>query len=200
MERTGLVQAVYQLARRAIREGWLFPYNPERALIFEQRMGYPLPQDLTEWLQVCNGGLCVGGGVLAGLHAPQAEGPCDDILELTEGLHTAYKGLEDAPDVVEKRWAAVAHDECGNYYVLTCVPDGHGCTPVYFWDQDMSYYIVASDLWHFLYGFLADSEHYYLHRDDPHRSSFWWPFDREQTLAFDPALRVYEGRGLLPWE
>ncbi|MCX7926066.1 MAG: hypothetical protein N2554_09680, partial [Fimbriimonadales bacterium] len=63
-----------------------------------------------------------------------------------------------------------------------------------------SYYMMASDWWHFMYGLLAWAEFYDLHKDEPELPDFWWPFDREQTLAFDPALRVYEGRGLLPWE
>lgn len=200
---TNLKSEVFRLAARVIDRSCNHLHDPSRAEAFAQQFGYRLPNDLLEWLQVHNGGGCEAG-VLLGLMR-QEVGGCWDILVHTKYLLEAHRRFPDdrmTPDPVALRLAAIATDGLGNDYFLTCEPDAHGCRPVYFVAHDpVEYYLVASDLWYFLYGFLLKAEYWMLHKDDEdYDYSFWWPYEREQVLAFDPALRYYEGTGLLPWE
>lgn len=123
-------------------------------------------------------------------------------METIKELRELLRELGDEPDVVVTHWAAIANDGVGSHYFLTCEPDAHGRRPVYFVIHDPpDLYIAASDLWYFLYAFLSEAEHLMLHKDDEDFDyPFWWPYERERVLAFDPALRHYEGTGLLPWE
>lgn len=180
MTEAELMEVVREMIPQAIDELYLLTYAPDRAALFAPEMGYPLP--LACW-SGCNFATAV---------------PSEKRKELRELL----RELGDEPDVVVTHWAAIANDGVGNHYFLTCEPDAHGCRPVYFVAHDPAeYYLVASDLWYFLYGFLLKAEHRLLHKDDEDFDySFWCPYEREQVLAFDPALRYYEGTGLLPWE
>jgi hypothetical protein len=56
-------------------------------------------------------------------------------------------------------------------------------------DCDVPSYVVGSDIWHFLVGYLSDE-----------LWESWWPFDEKRMLAFDPAIAQLASVGALPWE
>lgn len=201
MEQQLLKHEAYRLASQAFEETLLKCFDPRRAELFTATFGYALPDEYLEWLASCNGGYTVDLQVLYGLMNPE-KCPEDlrhsDVVEDTAWFARMYSEDPLLLDVVGNRLAVVGADRCGDYYLLRCVPDAFGCRPVYFLDSLNKewMWIMASDWWHFIVGFLSSVIYDAEEREAP----FWWPFERERVLAFDPALRHYEGTGLLAWE
>jgi hypothetical protein len=106
----------------------------------------PLPEELVEWFQLCNGP-CIGPGGVFGV------APASNWLQIEWHLkqHSAW---------LQKLWIPIAGDGLGNYLIDASeqVVPYH---PIYFVDHETSYnrpyYAVASSLWYFLY-FLLQRE------------------------------------------
>ena len=150
---------------------------------FETSSGMILPQELHTWLEVCNGGLIGPGGVY-GVH------PALDILNID--LH-----LDLNPEWRDRQWAPIAGDGNGNTYVLDTRNTPDGLRPVYFIDHEGNVadavYLVASDLWHFLYFLLAGD----IEQEQTKKCS--WPFNSEYVLRLDPILGQIKRDVPLPW-
>ena len=145
-------------------------------------LGYALPIELGDWLRTSNGPLVGPGGVYG---VP----PAEKKLLITEHLkqNSAWQA---------SRWIPVAGDGNGNTYVLDATPGIGSSHSVYFVDHEdeRECYRVASNLWLFL-RFLFLSELARVHQEKPH-----WPFDKSYVLHFDPAIAMYSGAIVLPWE
>jgi hypothetical protein len=137
--------------------------NEEAIRAFESRTGLSVPISLREWLQFTNGP-GIGPGGLLGI------GPNRSELDI-EGVLQSY------PTWREKGWIPIAGDGCGNYYLVSTSQGGG----VYFIDASIDPerldYVVASDVWRFLW-FLLNRE---LGKKD-------WPFSREYVLLHDPEV------------
>ncbi|MHB9134685.1 MAG: SMI1/KNR4 family protein [Armatimonadota bacterium] len=187
MEMTVVKQQVMALLNQVPREpGTSLPggVTEEELAAFEHATGLILPAELMDWLKMYNGP-CVGPGGIYGI-APAREFL---TIEMQFKLHPGWK---------EKGWFPVAGDGVGNEYVLDSSTGKDLHHPIYFLDHEESVdqpaYIVASNLWTFLW-FLLQSEM----EHDQHKVSCW-PFNKEKVLAVDPALAEYEGSIPLPWE
>ena len=138
-----------------------------------------LPPPIAEWLLYCNGIPGMAFGDLYGLNG------VTDYSEYT--LHWKMRN-----------WVPIAGDGCGSYYLVVKHETQEGIRyPVVFADHEDSVveengdnqlcnrisYLVASDLPHFLEAiFLKQC------RDDDKSLEFWWPFDKERVLQFDPDI------------
>jgi cell wall assembly regulator SMI1 len=140
-----------------------------------RRMGTGLPGELVEWLRVCRGEAIGPGGVYG------ARPDCDRLDMATV--------LASYPSWRDSGWLPVAGDGCGDHYVLLTTGPLAGCVGFVeaVTDPDRIRYLVASDLWHFLF-FLFSA-------DLGERS---WPFDAPAVLVEDPGL-ARTPAALLPW-
>ena len=177
----------------------LIPASDSQIGGFETKASIKLPQEILEWMGVCNGALVKPGG----------------IFSLTE-IISSYSNI---PKWLENGWIPMASDGCGDYYVL----DTRGkisttsTHPIYFIDQkdyNRADYIVASGLWKFLRFLLEDeilsSENPIDPSTDPWdddlqtwinpNSKVYWPFNKNKVLEFDPDLAFYEGNVPFPWD
>lgn len=164
----------------------------DEILAFEERNNFMLPDELREWLKMCNG------------------------ARIATGLYGIQKGRDNQSLIIEsefesfalwkkKGWIPLAGDGCGDYYILATrskVLDTH---PVFFIDHERSYYqpqyVVASGVWTFLKMLFKEEVQHESHRDDDdYDHDFPWPFDEEWVLKEDPALAYYEGEVPLAWE
>jgi cell wall assembly regulator SMI1 len=169
----------------------------------EAAIGLAIPQELRDWLQVCNGLLAHPGSLLG-------------VPPVPTWQQISY-AFEVAPEWRETGWLPVANDGCGNYYLLDTRQSTEGEHPVYFADHERDYiepiYVVASGLWTFLGFFLQkalDSEkekpylatlgkreaYEYIGKREP----YWWPFNKERVLEVDPKLAGFRGIVPLPWD
>lgn len=152
--------------------------TPEQLTSFQQRVGVPLPTQLTEWLSICNGP-CVGQG---GVYGIRPERPSLDIESCLASL----------PAWCRSKFIPVAGDGCGSSYVLSVTPF-EGLNPVFFvdhedqWELEEPSYAVASSLWHFL--------HFLFRKELGDKG---WPFESQKVLKEDPDLFKVEKR-LLAW-
>ena len=187
---TPIQQEVMQLVHQVYE---LWPYNkkplPNRASdveidAFSARTGVPVPNELRDWLRLCNGPIVGPGGTYS--------------LKKMEQMYQWH------PEWKEKGWIKVADDGCGDPYVLdtsTKIGDTH---PVYFIDHETyegeADYVVASSLWTFLRFLLrADLESQEAVQHGLHYESLW-PFNKHFVLMDDPALAQYKGSVPLAWE
>ena len=138
-----------------------------------------MPPELRRWLTISDGTFAGADGILGA-------GPPDPRLEIesTLVLHENWTWLG---------WIPIAGDACGDYYMVGTARSREPEDVVFFVDChedfDKPWYVVGSDIWHFLVGYLSDE----LWED-------WWPFDRDRMLAFDPAIAQHESVKSLPWE
>ena len=150
--------------------------NQEQIDAFGKRMNMEVPRELREWLSVCNAPLIAQG--IYGI--PPTRKPLCIEYNLK-------------PEYVALGWLPIAGDGCGDDYVLDTTCTVGSTHPIYFVDHECGYdtaqYVVASGLWAFL-RFLLQEE----------LDEEYWPFDKEQVLARDPALREYQGKVPLAWE
>src|SRR3954463_404368 len=71
---------------------------------FERRTRLPVPQDLRDWLQSCNGVQLPVVGLLG--------------LRPEKSFIDIQARLARRPEWLALGWLPIAHDGCGNYYVL----------------------------------------------------------------------------------
>lgn len=133
---------------------------------FEQSHHVCLPVAYKNWLTLANGAL-VGEEGLFGI------GTRNPFLDIEEVLKV-YPVWE------RKKWIPVAGDGCGNYYLLEAVAEN---SPVFFIDTAENptefTYVVASDLWHFIWFYLQEA-----------LGEERWPADPEYVLAEDPRIQT----------
>jgi cell wall assembly regulator SMI1 len=145
---------------------------------FESRTDLPLPSSLRDWLSICNG---ARNGAAGCFGLEQDVDWMDMEAFLTRWSNWVFKG-----------WIPVAKDETGNPYMIGTrkseEPEGY----VFFVDShesdDDPSFVVASDIWHFLRGYLSDA-----------LGESWWPFDQEAVLSRDPSI-LRAGSLRLPWD
>jgi hypothetical protein len=169
-----LEQEVKNFVREVVSQQTEVPEDPapppgvsdEEIEGFIQRTGLVPPEALRQWLQFSNAPR-MGPGFMQGIRPPHGD---DYDIE---------QSLKFYPDWGEKGWIPVATDGFGNYYVLATTPDYGPGNPFFFIDtmadSTKPTYVVASDLWHFLW---------FLFRCDR-----WWPFDKKKVLKKDPFLK-----------
>lgn len=155
----------------------------EQLARFEAETGMTLPPELREWLRMCNGSYAGQGGI-------NGVGVVDFLcIDSNYQWHPEWK---------ENGWFPIAGDGCGDEYILAGKLGGGASHPVFFIDHESDMvepdYLVASDLWHFLYFLLRDDEEY-RQTEESH-----WPFDQEFMLVNDPDILRYQGVISLPWE
>jgi len=88
-------------------------------------------------------------------------------------------------------WINIANDGCGNYYALVTTGEFALPEPVIFLDAYAELdecFVVASDFASFIQGHLLKE-----------KEAFHWPFDRDETLQFDPNLAMARKVGF-PWD
>lgn len=146
--------------------------------VLREQLGFDLPEQLVDWLMVCNGSLAGPGGLFG---ANQQ----NDFLDIAGRMYDGWHG---------RRWIPVAGDGCGDFYVLdasrTHLPTGG----IFFVDQsdyDALCYLLATNLEVFFRQLLLDDR-------DPGEGN-GWPFDSKRTLAADPRLVEVQPQRLLPW-
>lgn len=150
---------------------------------WERSVGIELPPPLREWMSACGG--YAGYPTLYGILDPgQERSRPPGLWESLEERWTSW------PSWKRRRLFPIGQDGCGNNFVLMPF---EGSWPVAFVDTPVDAseieYVMASELSIFIEQSCLDE----LVEDGP------WPFDREQTLAIDPALARYEGKLPLPW-
>ncbi|REK10795.1 MAG: SMI1/KNR4 family protein [Planctomycetota bacterium] len=154
---------------------------------FEGRMGFPVPDDLREWLGSVNGAF-VGTVVSFGVRTSEPFLDMESILN----IFTSWR---------EKKWLPVGNDGCGNYYVMITQGEYGEGFPIVFVeavvDHQTPRYIVASDLGHFLI-FLAEDELESELSDELEIGPSAW-FDKQKVTHDDPAILRFHGIAL-PWE
>ena len=145
---------------------------------FRQSIGYEIPPDLRDWLNISNGP-CVGPGGLFGIGLLPKHLSIDHHLSLY-------------PEWGERRWLPIAGDGSGNYYLLAASEEFGGGHPIVFVepivDKFKPIYVAASNIWSFLD---------FLLRRELNQSK--WPFDQAEVLACDPDILTVVGVSL-PWE
>jgi hypothetical protein len=175
-----LPQIQTALTRLSAEGDIVFPGAPEPDVIgFRKRTGIELPPPVSDWLRICNG--CSGpGGLLLGI------GTGKRPFEI-EYMYTI------APEWLELGFVAIGTDGCGGYYVVPTRGEFGAGFPVL--DLDLTgpsrtspVCIYASDVWHFVCGQLKAGDVFER-----------WPFRKEITLAFDPAIVNFHGVPL-PWD
>lgn len=141
-------------------------------------LGFEPPEELLDWLRVCNGVIAGPGGIYGA-------DPPEDFLDIA-GV------LELFPSWRENSWIPVAGDGTGNHYVLDAARRHLDRDAVYFVDvmedPDALSYLVGSSLERFL-RFLLPAE----------LGDRRWPFDQEYVSAEDPAITAVDPAVLLPW-
>ena len=150
---------------------------------FERTTGMCLPIELIEWLKICNGPI-VGPGGIYGV------APADKFVRI-EAHFELY------PEWKDRGWFPIAGDGCGDLYLLDSSSGSEERHPIVFIDQCEMLkpdYLIASDLWHFLY-FLLQRELDYELTKKSH-----WPFDKARVLEIDPDIEQYAGQYPIPWE
>jgi len=137
-----------------------------------KHLGFPVPNELADWLRVCRGSTAGPGGLFG-------------VGNAADGLNM-NSHLRWFPGWLDRGWIPVAGDGTGNYYILDALERGH---PVGFVEPSETVsevqYFVASGLEVFLRELL-------VHEISRNR----WPFDRDYVGRVDPALLVLEP---LPW-
>lgn len=153
--------------------------SPDDLRVLREQLGFDLPEQLVDWLMVCNGSLAGPGGLFG---ANQR----NDFLDIAGRMYDGWR---------ERRWIPVAGDGCGDFYVLdasrTHLPTGG----IFFIDQcdyDALDYVVASTLGVFVRQLLLQDRQ----EITPDR----WPFDQESALAADPRMAEVQPAQLLPWQ
>ena len=133
------------------------------------RVGIAVPIELRQWLRTCNGVL-VGPGNIYGVRPDLAFLDIGYLLD----LH---------PEWINQGWIPIAGDGCGSYYVLATRSSTRRGHPIFFideYDYNVPAYVVASNLWSFLWFLLQDE----FGRD-------YWPQDKDKVLEIDPDLSEY---------
>ena len=134
----------------------------------EARLRLRVPDSLRTWLRFCNG-LIVDTGYLCGIR------PDFPIIDIETSY--AYRPQE-WPAL---GWIPVAGDGCGNFYLIATKNSGEQvcfCDTISFTtDLRQGVYVVASNLFSFLTGFLSTE-----------LGEQWWPFDERRVLEHDPGM------------
>jgi cell wall assembly regulator SMI1 len=153
------------------------PLDSARLTELERYLGFPVPDELREWLARHNGALVGPGGVFG-------------YRAYTPSLDIATR-LDRLPKWKTRRWIPVAGDGSGDYYLIDAGHEFREDDAVYFVDQadfDRPDYLVASGLWTFLLGLLRKELGL-----EPQ-----WPFEENLVLRLDPRLSLGPAE-LLPW-
>jgi len=173
-----------QVAAAVKEDVVLPPVTADELGRFVADTGMDLPEEVAQWLSLCNGA-AVGPGGLLGIYTEWTD------LDLT-------RAMERHPAWREKGWLPVGSDGCGNYYLLQTAAGEMEKSPVFFVDHEVDLYApayaVASGLWEFVLFVLL----YELRPDRGQR--FFWPFSLAEVLAIDPELERCAGYIPLPWE
>lgn len=107
---------------------------------FEKRTELKLPNQIREWLSICNAPCVAEGGVFG-------VSPTRPFLDIESYLF-------DHPGWRDNNWLPVAGDGCGNYYIVVLNAEDLDFCPVFFVDHEESYDIlsheIAPDFWSFL--------------------------------------------------
>ncbi len=142
---------------------------------FTRTVGVSIPPEQADLLRLWNGP-CVGPGGVFGVRTAL------DSLDLIQ-LYDSH------PDWREKRWAPIAGDGCGNYYVAIARNEGW---PVVFIDtmedSGSPAYIVASGVFRFMIALL-----------ERELEDTGWPFNEARVTASDPSITNYAETFPLPW-
>jgi hypothetical protein len=153
--------------------------SPSDLASFEERTGIVIPPAIRDWLSLCNGAW-VGRGGAFGVSPQPHEG-----LDM-EAVYASWS------DWAMKAWIPLGNDETGDYYMAGTAKSAEPEGVVFFLDTHQSFeepwFVVASDVWHFMKGYLSDE-----------RGEDWWPFDRDAVVASDPEILRYSSL-VLPWE
>ena len=180
--------------------GYVLPNGclEEDIVAFERRSGILVPNDVRDWLKLCNGP-CVGPGAMFGVRS-------------VEDRSKPWMHFENSrPEYYERKWLPIACDGCGNDYCLPTQQEYGAGYPVFFIDHESDLeptYIVASDIGHFLIFLLEhelESTEFFAElrasgrqwAPDLHPNH--WPFCRDYVLERDPAIVNFPYLPL-PWE
>lgn len=173
--------------------------NEEDIAALSNQLGVVVPQDLHDWLRMCNAPRVIRGRIL-GVVSQQ---PFIDIAAYAS-IHPGWK---------EKGWIPIAVDESGDTYVAATRSTGGSGTPVLFidheLDDDNADYVVASGVWRFL-RFLLEREQQVLSLgklstgndedwDEEYDRVVFWPFVKEKVIAQDPNIQTVTDASM-PWE
>jgi cell wall assembly regulator SMI1 len=106
---------------------------------FTRNTGITIPEELKEWLAICNGTYLFGGGFCGVNTAEDLDIECI---------------LARRSEFCDKGWIPVAQDGCGNYYIVPTRSEFGEGFPVFFSDTYSNWYvptyIVASSIGRFL--------------------------------------------------
>ena len=167
------VRRLLHLVPRAPESAIPGPATADELAAFDAWLGFRIPADLRQWLEISNGPL-VGPGGLFGV------GSADDFVKIE-------RHLSRHPDWLARKWIPIAGDGCGNYYLLVASGEFGPGHPIVFVDTMAvaltmprigASFVVASDLWIFLEGLLQ-------HEID---AEVDWMFDQSKVIARDPAI------------
>jgi hypothetical protein len=169
--------------------------NPDPGLSLDiidaicQEANLMLPPQVVEWLTCCNG-----------ISTNMAHGSL-------YGLAEAINYDEHVSHWRARGWTPIGDDGCGSYYLVIKHETPEGTLyPVVFADHEDSdtmvldriTYLVASDLPHFLEVIFLNQEHDDKYRDSDEEVDFWWPFEKDRVLEYDPDMDKIEITK--PWE
>jgi cell wall assembly regulator SMI1 len=150
---------------------------------FERRMDLHLPDELKMWLKISNGP-CIGPGGIYGIL------PAIDYLLIEVKLNIF-------PEWQQYKWFPIAGDGNGNYYILDGNINCSGYHPIYFIDHEIDIYkpryIVASNIWTFLY-FLLQNE-----IDWENNKKMHWPQEKDYVISIDPYIENIDISVPFPW-
>ena len=149
---------------------------------FESKFQIKLPDELKEWLMLCNGAPLQPGDVY-GINSPNS----------SLNISNFYKIFTEWPLL---KWIPLASDGCGDYYVLDTQLRINNMSPIYFIDQedyDSPAYIVASNTWSFFYFLFLDEI------NDNKGGNNFWPFEKCKVIERDPAILKFKNIPL-PWD
>ncbi|MGH3327230.1 MAG: SMI1/KNR4 family protein [Streptomycetales bacterium] len=178
------IDTVMALVERAEIEADEEPHpgaSPGQIAELQQRLGFPMPEELRAWLRVCNSSIGLHGIFYGTGHRRP-----DLNIEWYLDRHPYWR---------DRRWLPVADDSCGNHYIIDSqqfVPT----TAAYFIDhtegENALAYVVAASLPSLL--------RFLLEEDLEVPGYEGWPFDADYVLSKDPDLATITDPALLPWE
>jgi len=170
-----------QLLRQApkVKEGKP-EYEPGPATLedirkFETENDMSLSRDVIEWLMTTNGIFCAPAGL---------NGVSGYMAIATKAV------LRGFPEWKSRNWFPLAEDGCGGSYISYPIDRFPDRRPVCFVDRsdpDRIGYVVASSVWHFVYGLL-----------NAEMGDERWPGNRDYMLEYDPTIQEFTELPM-PW-